>query len=71
MPTVRRYDVSSCFGQYDVYFHLFGNWYEDNHPGEEPIQGVHYRAWNQFNETAPQRAIEALPAFLADLEAST
>ncbi len=70
VPVVRRYDISVCFGEYDFAFHQFGAWYAENHPGEEPIQGVHYRAWNQFNETAPARAAAALPAFVEFANAS-
>ena len=60
-----RYDaLFGCFGAYDVAMHQYGGWFEEQYPDLEPIQGVHYRAWNQTDETAPARAAEHLDEWI-------
>lgn len=57
----KRYDaLTGCHGIYDGAMHYYGAWYEQENPGESPIQGPHYRAWNQTDETAGDRASEHL-----------
>lgn len=62
-----RYDLTTCFAGYDQAFHAFGDWFEETYPAEEPIQGFHYRAWNQFGEGAPERAAAALAEWVAQI----
>ena len=58
------YNLYPCHEDYDHAWHGFGGWFETTHPDDDPIQGVHYRGWNQTDPEAPARAVAALPEFL-------
>ena len=62
-----RYELTTCFAGYDQAFHAFGDWFEATYPDEEPIQGFHYRAWNQFGEGAPERAAAVIDEWVAQI----
>jgi hypothetical protein len=62
---IRRYDLAPCHSKYDSAFHGFGRWFEENYPDLDPVQGLHYRAWNQTDLTAPARAAEHLGEYVA------
>jgi hypothetical protein len=65
----KRYDLYPCHTDYDVAMHTFGGWFIVNYPGEEPIDGAHYRGWNQPDTTAGQRANDHLQIWLDSGEA--
>lgn len=67
---IRQYEITPCFNGYDIAMHAFGIWYETSYPDEDPIQGFHYRAWNQPDETAGDRAASVLAEYIASGEAS-
>lgn len=57
----KRYDaLSGCHLYYDGAMHFFGAWFSDAYPDQPPIHGVHYRGWNQTDETAGRRAADHL-----------
>ncbi len=62
---VVREEIGTCFTGYDQAMHTYGTWFEETHPDLEPIQGFHYRAWNQFGDGAPERAVEYLDDWIA------
>lgn len=59
-----EYEIVPCHEGYDAAMHAFGSWFERTYPDLEPIQGFHYRAWNQLSETAPSLAGQYLGEFL-------
>lgn len=65
-----RYDaiLTGCHQAYDVAMHMFGAWFDEHYPELDPIHGVHYRAWNQTDETAPGRASEHLDEWLVAVQ---
>jgi hypothetical protein len=61
-----RYDaiVSGCHLDYDGAMHRYGGWFDEQYSDQDPIQGLHYRAWNQTDESAPARALEHLDEWI-------
>ena len=53
-----------CFRGYDLMMHLYGEWFAEQYPDQPRIDGFHYRAWNQTDETAGARAAEHLDEFI-------
>lgn len=62
---ITEYVLEPCHRGYDSAMHAYGAWFERTYPGEEPIQGLHYRAWNQPDETAGERAAAHLDEYIA------
>lgn len=56
----RSFNAFDCFGIYDGVMHAYGGWFAAEYPDLDPIEGVHYRGWNQTDETAGARAAEHL-----------
>lgn len=65
-PVITRYRID-CHFSYDLMFHAYGSWFRSAYPDQEPIEGFHYRGWNQFGEGAPDRAAAHLDEWVGTL----
>lgn len=67
----KRYDaLFGCHRIYDGAMHFYGAWFDGAYPEEEPIQGAHYRGWNQTDETAGERAATHLDEWAVEVDAA-
>ncbi len=61
---ITQHILEPCHRGYDSAMHAYGAWFDKTYPDEEPIQGRHYRAWTQPDETAGARAAAHLDEYL-------
>jgi hypothetical protein len=63
----KSFSAFDCFFWYDGAMHSYGEWFASEYPDLDPISGVHYRAWNQTDESAAARASEHLDRWVEEV----